>query len=267
VRRTQTRCRARRLTSVVGDVVVERLLYEAESCDYRAPLDATLNLPRESYSGYQPPPRVICYSKPRNCSKVLGNARWSIGLSVVFANGGRDRHRRPNGHENSSRASFDSRHAEPAVGGPALRVTNYTRGAGTRICHGWVVGCTDPHTMFVGSTRDETLVVPATAAAVVAVAGMETKGRFWPQPSRGPAASYRAGVLGHQTPHVAHGAAAGADRGSSFASARVCAETASRLLNSTVRGQCTDRDALVAALLKVPALGTWSRRTGYGSVL
>lgn len=50
VRRTPTRCRARRLTSVVGDVVVERRLYEAASCDYRAPLDATLNLPRESYS-------------------------------------------------------------------------------------------------------------------------------------------------------------------------------------------------------------------------
>jgi hypothetical protein len=33
-----------------GDVVVERMLYEAASCDYRAPLDATLNLPRESYS-------------------------------------------------------------------------------------------------------------------------------------------------------------------------------------------------------------------------
>jgi hypothetical protein len=50
VRRTQTRCRARKLTSVVGDVVVERMLYEAASCHYRAPLDATLNLPQESYS-------------------------------------------------------------------------------------------------------------------------------------------------------------------------------------------------------------------------
>jgi hypothetical protein len=50
VRRVQMRSRGRRLTSVVGDVVVRRMLYEAVCFDYRAPLDATLNLPRESYS-------------------------------------------------------------------------------------------------------------------------------------------------------------------------------------------------------------------------
>jgi hypothetical protein len=50
VRRVQTRRRGRRLTSVVGDVVVTRMVYEAACFDYRAPLDATLNLPEESYS-------------------------------------------------------------------------------------------------------------------------------------------------------------------------------------------------------------------------
>jgi hypothetical protein len=135
------------------------------------------------------------------------------------------------------------------------------------IVHAWVVGSTDSRTAFVGSTRDETLVVPATARDVVAVAGMETKGRVWPHSSRGPSASYRGGLAGDQAPHVAHGARAGSDCGSSFASARTAAETAARLLDPVVRARCTGRDALVTELLKISALGIWSRRTGYGSVL
>lgn len=135
------------------------------------------------------------------------------------------------------------------------------------VVHAWVVGCTDSKTMFVGATRDETLVVPATAKDVVAVAAMETKGRIWLHSSRGPGANYSTTPGSSRTPHVAHGARAGSDCGSSFASARTCAETAGRLLNPSVRARCNSRDALIAELLKVRTLGAWSHRTGYGSVL
>ncbi len=50
VRRTSARVRTRGLTSLFGGVSVARLVYEAAAMDYRAPLDATLNLPTESYS-------------------------------------------------------------------------------------------------------------------------------------------------------------------------------------------------------------------------
>ena len=136
-----------------------------------------------------------------------------------------------------------------------------------RILHAWVVGSTDPDTNFVTATREETLMVPATARDVVAVAGVEGPHRLWLPSSRGPAASYRAGIPGERTPHVAHAANAGTEWGSSFASARTCAETAARLLDPGVRARCTDRDALVRELLRVAALGQWSPRVGYGSVL
>lgn len=50
VLRSFARRRSRRLASLVGDVEVPRRIYEATCFDYRAPLDAGLNLPPEMYS-------------------------------------------------------------------------------------------------------------------------------------------------------------------------------------------------------------------------
>lgn len=50
IRRVFARRRGRRVTSVVGDVVSGRMIYEATCFDCRAPLDSTLNLPPETYS-------------------------------------------------------------------------------------------------------------------------------------------------------------------------------------------------------------------------
>jgi hypothetical protein len=50
VLRSFARRRGRQLASLVGDVIVPRRIYEATFFDFRAPLDAGLNLPPEMYS-------------------------------------------------------------------------------------------------------------------------------------------------------------------------------------------------------------------------
>lgn len=50
VERAERRASHRTLRSVVGEVVVERLLYQAAGVEGLAPLDASLNLPADSYS-------------------------------------------------------------------------------------------------------------------------------------------------------------------------------------------------------------------------
>ena len=55
------------------------------------------------------------------------------------------------------------------------------------VVNGWIVVCTDPLTAFVEAGNEGTVIVPATAAGVLCVAGIDANGQPWSRSSRGPA--------------------------------------------------------------------------------
>jgi hypothetical protein len=138
------------------------------------------------------------------------------------------------------------------------------------VVNGWIVVCTDSSTAFVEAGNEGTVNVPATAAGVLCVAGIDQSRRPWSRSSRGPSASYMSGNLpGPGAPHIAYlvdGGAPGAV-GTSFAAPRATADAADVLRNPLRRTNCTDAVTLAKEMLAPQGGLTWNPRTGYGDQL
>ena len=135
--------------------------------------------------------------------------------------------------------------------------------------HAWIVVSPGDRTAFTAATQDCTLTIPATCDGVLAVGGVDTARQPWLATSRGPTASY-GGSQEVEQPLVGHLArldwGGRPEWGTSFASARACADTARELV-AYVDGQpaILDVQDLASRLLRGNTI-PWHPSVGLGSI-
>jgi hypothetical protein len=130
--------------------------------------------------------------------------------------------------------------------------------------HAWLIGSEDTKTTFVPCYQTGTVTIPATAADVIGVGGLDDHRRPWSQSSRG---FYKGFWQQVYTPAVAHLAkfGAGTDWGTSFAAPRVCAAALKALLHPARHQRCASVDDVIEELLGRPP-GQWNPRVGFGAI-
>jgi hypothetical protein len=181
-------------------------------------------------------------------------------------------------------------HKDMSCAAFALSVTNahdlrsadidFTFSTGTDLLvNAWLSVCEDDRSAFIGGGLGGTVCVPATSTQVVSVAGVNANGQPLFESSRGPSAVYphpiiRGARVTSCTPLMAHLATSGTatvGQGTSYSSARACADGTFVVLDPARRSRCSDSVTMTREILGLGGGGSgggssWSPQTGYGGI-
>ncbi len=137
------------------------------------------------------------------------------------------------------------------------------------VVNAWIAASSHEGTTFARGGPAGTIRVPATSDAVLCVSGCDQNGKPWLNSSRGPGYIYGGTIAhAHLLPHLAHlvdYSPTSVDAGTSYASARACADTAEIVCTSVRRGNCATLSGWLGELLQA-APSTWHPRIGYGAI-
>lgn len=139
------------------------------------------------------------------------------------------------------------------------------------VVNAWKLLPANDGSSFITGSVEGSILVPATAAGVVSVAGVERGGQSWIESARGPSADYVPGGLsGPTAPSMAHLVHfRGGERGTSYASPRASADITAEVLANLAAGTGlppTLLDLVQDTLMRRSALGAWDPRVGYGAI-
>jgi hypothetical protein len=106
--------------------------------------------------------------------------------------------------------------------------------------------------------------MPASASAVLSVAGVEANGQVWEGSSRGPAALYPSTILASGSPSMAHLATLGGEEpGTSYSSPRACADVIVAMADPQKLSRCSSATDLLRETYGLKSLPNWNTRTGF----